>query len=61
MFGGLFLHEVGIVGLGKDSTIGEAVALFFRMAGGGAGIGEFVQAGREINVCLSSIDCWLHP
>ena len=39
MFGGLFLHEVGIVGLGKDSTIGEAFALFFRMAGGGAGIG----------------------
>ena len=39
VFGGLFLHEVGIVALGEDSTIGEAFALFFRMALGGAGIG----------------------
>lgn len=39
VFGGLFLHEVGIVALGEDSTVGEAFALFFRMALGGAGIG----------------------
>ena len=49
VFGGLFLHELGIVGLGGDATVGEAFKLFFRMAAGGCGIGlAFALALRII-------------
>ena len=49
VFGGLFLHELGIVGLGQDTTVAEGFKLFFRMAGGGFGIGlAFALALRLI-------------
>lgn len=39
IFSGMFLHQLGIEGLGETVNLGEGIALFFRMSLGGAAIG----------------------